>query len=592
MKQLRGLRHWWAVCALALLCVFLLPLGAGAQPADKPKLSPLFIHISDAMGAVKAGDEAQARAEIEAVHAQFQTLPGRDSATARAVADALQVAQEQPQFEQLTALSTALMAWERELNPVDVEAQKSRFRTRIVPAFERWQQVLEENRAQPDVDALKQQYRVLNGVWTRDERTVRNVDMGHYGRIETTLALLRVALETEPLDYARLTAQTDKMAAQFEDFLSGRQIETAGEGEYRLADSIELLQAGLEAFRAQDTATGQEKLTTFIEIWPAIESEVSTRNGALYNRVESEVPVILAKGGEPQRQEALQQIITALSAIQPAANYSAVDAMLILLREGVEALLIVLALVGALRAAQRPQGYKWVWGGVAAGIVLSVLLALALHMLLPAATSGASRELIEGGVGLVAVLMIVSVGAWLHSKSSVQAWQAYVRKHMNQALTAASFLPLFALSFLAVFREGAETILFYMGILPKISMESFLLGVGMAVVLLIALAFVMLKGTVRLTAPTMFKVLTWLLYALGFKMLGISVHTLQLTGVLPMHTLEGVPNVDFIGLYATREGVLAQVAYIVVIALLQYWMRRAESQHRPAQTTAALPGHA
>ena len=580
---------WLRCYVLALMCALLWPLAAGAQEAQKPNLSPLFVQISDAMGAAKAGDDEQARQALDVLRTQLQGVSATGAVVPAAVEDALQTAVQAPRLDELTAISVALMAWERELNPLDVEAEKARFKRRIVPAFERWQEVLAENRAQPDVAALKEQYRVLNSTWTRDERSVRNVDMGHYGRIETTLALLRVALETEPLDYARLTAQTDKMAAQFADFLSGQQIETPGEGEYRLSDGIELLQAGLEAFRAQDAATGQEKLTTFIEIWPAIEGEVSTRNGALYNRVESEVPVILAKGGQPQYQESLQQIITALGAIQPAANYSAVDAMLILLREGVEALLIVLALVGALRAAQRPQGYKWVWGGVVAGIVLSVVLALALHMLLPAATSGTSRELIEGGVGLVAVLMIVSVGAWLHSKSSVQAWQAYVRKHMNQALTAASFVPLFGLSFLSVFREGAETILFYMGILPKISMVSFLLGVGMAVALLIALAFVMLKGTVRLAAPTMFKVLTWLLYALGFKMLGISVHTLQLTGVLPMHILEGVPNVDFIGLYATREGLLAQAGYVVVIVLLQYWMRRAERQHRPADEPATSP---
>ncbi|MBR4877131.1 MAG: hypothetical protein IKU14_05400, partial [Rhodocyclaceae bacterium] len=67
------------------------------------------------------------------------------------------------------------------------------------------------------------------------------------------------------------------------------------------------------------------------------------------------------------------------------------------------------------------------------------------------------------------------------------------------------------------------------------------------------------------------------------------VHTLQLNGALPMHILEGVPNVDFIGLYATREGLLAQAAYVVVIVLLQYWMRRAERQHRPADEAATAP---
>ena len=71
--------------------------------------------------------------------------------------------------------------------------------------------------------------------------------------------------------------------------------------------------------------------------------------------------------------------------------------------------------------------------------------------------------------------MILTIGAWLHSKSSLNAWQAYIKKHMNKALTTGSFISLFALSFLSVFREGAETILFYVGILPNISTESFAL---------------------------------------------------------------------------------------------------------------------
>ena len=67
---------WLRCYVLALMCALLWPLAAGAQEAQKPNLSPLFVQISDAMGAAKAGDEAQARQHVEAVHADFQTLPG------------------------------------------------------------------------------------------------------------------------------------------------------------------------------------------------------------------------------------------------------------------------------------------------------------------------------------------------------------------------------------------------------------------------------------------------------------------------------------------------------------------------------------
>lgn len=552
-----------------LMCFCVLPLKA----EQKINLSPLFIQLSDAMSAVKENNSTQAKQDLVEIQQQFEAIEQHNSPAGKTVLLSLSEALDDTDIAHLNQLSIALLAFDKEQHPLDIAQQKQRFKKRIVPAFEHWQQVVAKNKLSPDIEQLKQQYRLFNSIWTKNERLVRDVDMAYYGKIETALALLRVAIETEPLDYQRIESNTAKIEAQFDDFVSGKKAEAVTTN-YQLNDGINLLREGLQAFEQQDNATAQEKLTTFIEIWPSIEGDVSTRNGSLYSKVESQVPVILAKGSEAKYQTELKQIITQLAEINPSAGYSAIDAMLILLREGLEALLVVMALVSALRVANRPQGYKWVWSGVISGLVLSLVAAFALHRLFPSASSGTNREIIEGAVGIVAVLMILTIGAWLHSKSSLNAWQAYIKKHMNKALTTGSFISLFALSFLSVFREGAETILFYVGILPNISTESFALGVGMAVILLAILAVVILKSSVKLPVPTMFKILTWVLYILGFKILGVSVYALQLTAVLPTTIIDILPNIEWLGFYATLQTIIAQLVYIALILLLQRWLKR------------------
>ena len=566
--KIRGvIKYLWLFFSLIFFC----SLPATAE--QKINLSPLFIQLSDAMSAVKENNTLQAKQDLNAIQEQFIAIEQHNSSAGKNVLLSLSDALNNTDIENLNQLSVALLAFDKEQHPLDIAQQKQRFKKRIVPVFEHWQQVVTENKLSPDIEQLKQQYRLFNGIWTKNERLVRDVDMAYYGKIETALALLRVAIETEPLDYQRIESNTAKIATQFDDFVSGKKAEAVTTN-YQLNDGINLLREGLQAFEQQDNATAQGKLTTFIEIWPSIEGEVSTRNGSLYSKVESQVPVILAKGSEAKYQTELKQIITQLAEINPAAGYSALDAMLILLREGLEALLVVMALVSALRVANRPQGYKWVGGGVIAGLVLSLVAAFALQRLFPSSSSGTNREIIEGAVGIVAVLMILTIGAWLHSKSSLNAWQAYIKKHMNKALTTGSFVSLFALSFLSVFREGAETILFYVGILPNISTESFALGVGIAVILLVILAVVILKSSVKLPVPTMFKILTWVLYILGFKILGVSVHALQLTAVLPTTIIDILPNIEWLGFYATLQTIIAQLVYIVLILLLQRWLKR------------------
>ena len=579
-------QRWIAlVLLISAFCLAAMPNGSQAQTGSvqadtasskRVPMSHLYVTLSDAMDESKSGRDEQAKAhliELQNAFNAIQSTTQSQTAKGQAVNQAIAQAINHPQPEQLSALSNALYAFEQEQNPVDYSAKRQAFKKQMVPAYEQLNQAIEQASAH-DAASLKAAYQQFNAAWLGNERVVRNTSMGHYGQMETAMALMRVALETAPLDLDKIRQQSQHLKSAIDSYNSGETV-AAESSTYDFNGGVQLLRDGLGAFRSGQLSQGQEKLTTFITIWPNIEGEVSTRNPSLYSRVENQIPVILAHGNDAAQQNTLSHLIDELEQINPQAQYGAIDAMLILLREGVEALLIVMALVSALNVAQQPKGKKWIYGGVVAGLIASVLGALALQKLFPAVSAGASREKLEGFVGIAAVLMMLMVGAWLHSKSSIQSWNAYIKKHMGKALSTGSLISLFGLSFLAVFREGAETIVFYAGILPKISTQAFLSGIAAAIVLLLALAWIMAKTSVTLPVAKMFRILTWLIYALGFKILGISLHALQLTGIAPMTPLPSTwLESNALGIYPTVETLAAQALYIGLIVVIQFAVHR------------------
>lgn len=579
-------QRWIAlVLLISAFCLAAMPNGSQAQTGSvqaetasskRVPMSHLYVTLSDAMAESKSGRDEQAKAhliELQNAFNAIQNTTQSQTVKGQAVNQAIAQAINHPQPEQLSALSNALYAFEQEQNPVDYSAKRQAFKKQMVPAYEQLNQAIEQASAH-DAASLKAAYQQFNAAWLGNERVVRNTSMGHYGQMETAMALMRVALETAPLDLDKIRQQSQHLKSAIDSYNSGETV-AAASSTYDFNGGVQLLRDGLGAFRSGQLSQGQEKLTTFITIWPNIEGEVSTRNPSLYSRVENQIPVILAHGNDAAQQNTLSHLIDELEQINPQAQYGAIDAMLILLREGVEALLIVMALVSALNVARQPQGKKWIYGGVVAGLIASILGALALQKLFPVVSAGANREKLEGFVGIAAVLMMLMVGAWLHSKSSIQSWNAYIKKHMGKALSTGSLISLFGLSFLAVFREGAETIVFYAGILPKISTQAFLSGIVAAIVLLLALAWLMAKTSVTLPVAKMFRILTWLIYALGFKILGISLHALQLTGIVPMTPLPSTwLESNALGIYPTVETLAAQALYIGLIVVIQFAVHR------------------
>ena len=553
-------RNYWNPKSIIILfaCFFLLIFPVGA----KENLSPYFVKITDATKAVKEGKQDQARKIIDEMTKDFEKVENSDSEAGRKVQEKLALTGDITE-DQLTQISLALLTFEKEQNPVDLDAEKEKLVSRLEPRFE----ALDMAIASQNLEAVREAYKRMNSTWTINEAVVRDHSTAHYGQVETAISFLRSSIETEPTNFDTIQASFDDLKKAISNFVEGTEVATTSSN-LTLKDGIDLLKKALTQFQAGQDSEAAATMKEFITIWPTIEGSVSTTNPSLYTKVESESPVIMVKGKEREYQEKLSSLIAELSQIDTSASYNAFDAMLILLREGIEALLIVMALVTTLKAAKMRQGLKWVYGGAFAGIVASLLIAYILQIAFPAVTSGTNREIIEGAVGIFAVIMMILIGIWLHSKSSVKKWNAFMESQMQTVTKTGSFLSMFALSFLAVFREGAETILFYVGILPRISSFDFVLGISLALLVLVVIAFVMNKASKFFLPHKVFFILTWMIYALAFKMTGVSIHALQLTNMIPNHLISGIPSIDILGIYPSLEGLAGQVLFIIVVILI------------------------
>ena len=545
-----------------LLVVLVACLFFIVTPVQAESYSDLLIKITDATTAVRDKDQEKAHTLVAEIKEEFLKKANHDSKAGKEVQKSLDLKGEITE-KQLVTVSTSLLAFEKEQNPVDLDAEKEKLETRLQPYFEKLQEAITAK----DLQATRKAYADLNNTWTRNEAVVRDHSTAYYGKVETAISFLRSAIETEPTNFDSIQSSYNDLKNVLDQFISGEKIEETSSN-LTLSDGIKLLKKALNLFQANDTSQASQVMKEFITIWPTIEGDVSTTNPGLYTRVESQSPVIMVKGNESKYQKQLEVLIRDLSAIDTTASYSAVDAMLILLREGVEALLIVMALVTVLKSAKLVKGLKWVYAGALLGILASAAIAVALQFLFPAVTSASNREVIEGAVGIIAVGMMIVIGIWLHRKSSVQKWNQFMESQMKAVTATGSFISMFALSFLAVFREGAETILFYVGILPRIRSFDFFLGIGLALAVLAILAILMTKAS-RLVKPhKIFFILTWMIYALAFNMLGVSLHALQLTNMLPNHILSNFPTIDWAGIYPSWEVLACQVLFVLIVGIV------------------------
>ena len=334
------------------------------------------------------------------------------------------------------------------------------------------------------------------------------------------------------------------------------------------------LSESVAAYRAGNREEARRlALSAYLDGFEPVELILAARDQPLMHRIEAAMGDFRAAIGERRsvadvesKAQALDGLFaSAETALAPRASSSAstfLSALTILVREGVEALLIVVAMLAFLRKAERSEELRYVHGGWIAALVAGLLTWLAATTLI--SFSGASRELTEGFGGIFAALVLVFVGIWMHGKARADAWQRYVREKLNRALDKGSGWFLFGLAFVVVYREAFETILFYAAMWED-SPGALLAGVLAGAAILAGVAWAMLRYSARLPIAQFFRYSSILMAVLAVILAGKGIAAIQEAGLIGVTPLSFVPRIDWIGLQPSVQVVLAQLAALVAL---------------------------
>jgi high-affinity iron transporter len=390
-----------------------------------------------------------------------------------------------------------------------------------------------------------------------------------------------VTLSPAELDAARAGgAELALWLRHAPDVLFASQAETIDFALRALAESLAAYRAG-ETGRAEDLA-----VSAYLEGFEL--SEAPLRNAAPELMLKTEQAMMalrqaLRAGAPAADVEAryrdvvplLEQSRETLATRTMTAGLAFTSSFVILLREGLEAILVIAAMVAFLVRSRRHDALRWVHGGWILALAAGALTWLASVSFIE--ISGATREMTEGVATLLAAAILFYVGFWMHRNSSAAQWNAYLREQMQTALSARTLWTVAVISFLAVYREVFETILFYQALWVQVEREAHQAvfgGAAVAVVVLVAVMVAVERFGVRLPLRRFFLASAMLMITLAVIFAGKGIMALQEAGLVAMHPLP-LPRLEWIGFYPNAQVLAAQLVLLAGAAGLFARERRA-----------------
>lgn len=348
-----------------------------------------------------------------------------------------------------------------------------------------------------------------------------------------------------------------------------------------LAMAKQQLNAAHKSYLASEFKEAQAlAVSAYLDGFELAENALDAYDPTLRKDIEASMMQFRQLTGQANQEVALAEMLAQANAqLTQAQNMLSADTLsdstlftasfVILLREGLEALLVVLALVTVLVKTERRDAVKFVHTGwilaIAAGFGTWLI---AQHLV---SISGASREIMEGVAALLAAVVLFYVGFWMHSKTHADNWQAYIRDNIHRHLSTGTLWGIAGLAFIAVYREVFETVLFYQSLLTQSLPSQFMsIGTGFiaGVVVLAVLAYIMIKFSMRLPISKFFAFTTYLMLALSFVLIGKAIAALQEAALINISPLPIDITMSWLGVHATWEGILSQLLIVLLSVFL------------------------
>ena len=254
--------------------------------------------------------------------------------------------------------------------------------------------------------------------------------------------------------------------------------------------------------------------------------------------------------------------------------YSFTNSALIILREGLEAALILAAILSMLRVMGASEAIRYIHLGWILALVAGALTWIATQTVIT--LSGQHRESMEGFISVFAAVALFYVGYWLHTRTEAKRWQAFIQDKVKNILSGKKVFGLVGISFFAVYREAFEVVLFYQALWLQNENNhgAVIWGFVAGLAALVGVTFAILKLGLRIPLKYFFGATGTLLYIMAFIFAGNGIKELQAAGWVPSTPVGFPPQVPLLGIYPTVETLAAQALMLLAFVTTSVWMAR------------------
>ncbi|HVS27742.1 MAG TPA: cytochrome c/FTR1 family iron permease [Burkholderiales bacterium] len=353
----------------------------------------------------------------------------------------------------------------------------------------------------------------------------------------------------------------------------------------------ETLQQSLDTYRGGKRETAyQLAVKAYLEGFELAEANIDAVDHGLRSRIEEEM--LKYRGAiqsgapvenlESQYRELVRLLEQARESIENQAESASANffsALIIILREGLEAILVLAGMAAFLLKTGKREGLAYLHAGWIAALLLGIVTWIISSKII--SISGLQRELTEGVTTLLSAAVLLYVGFWLHRKTYAARWNAFIKEQVAGALSSSTLWGLALVSFLAVYREVFETVLFYQALWIQTGATgkaAVVFGLASGAGCLVVLAWMIYRASTKLPIGLFFGISSTLVAGLAVVFSGKGVAALQAAGKLPVDPAS-FPSLPALGIYPNWQGLILQAVLLcVVIAGFMYSHTTASSK--------------
>lgn len=334
-----------------------------------------------------------------------------------------------------------------------------------------------------------------------------------------------------------------------------------------------------QVHRQQYAIASQKVLTVYLEMIEPLEQFLQVQAPDLGNRIERNMLSLRTALEQEDSEKALVLLSDIRAALREAREVFAEQvftfgftfwmATAIIFREGLEALLIIIVILSVLRRLDAHHLRSFVHAGWLSALGIGVVLWFFADALIQ--IGARDRELLEGVGALVAVVILIYVGFWLHQSSTAAGWQQFVQKRLPSLVSQKNAIGLFILVFVAVFREAAETVIFLSALNlegTQAAQNGILAGLAASAIALGITAWALQRISQRIPFRRLFQLSSVTMVILAMVLVGKGIHALQEAGYISVLPIPGVIDIPLLGIFATVETFAAQGGIVLLTLIL------------------------